>query len=344
MSTWPNLLAVHAERMNAWPKKFSDNAFRTSVLGSVQRRNATLDAVFYDVGCITEEELPSLAFWLAREGALLIVPQAGQGQLKVCLDKEDFLKKGGQKVKALAVAGVGSSALGAAAFARNIADALEGPVAAIVSGYGLSDAMTEALGGFFWFGTLNSVRHTFEGFDRITKLFTQSEPSIPESKRESEWTRLSKDTATLIDLLSDARFKTPYLVGHSKGNLVISEALYTLENRGDLDKLTKNTRIITISAKIGMPMSFKGRVVDIMGQWDTFGAMNSRSDIPTDLIVTGAWHSTNPDFPFGMGINVPSVLREALPLFDQTRIKSSHRPIFNKYKDIPQRAASFMCR
>jgi len=333
MSTWGNLLAVQSERMSAWTDKFSDNPFRTSVLGSMQRRNATLDAVFYDVGAITPAEIPSLAFWLAREGALLIVPPTGQGGLEVCLEKEDFFDKGGDNVAALAVAGVGSSALGAAAFARNIADALEGTVAAVVSGYGLSDALTEALGGFFWFGTLNSVRHSFEGFDRFTKLFTQTEPAIPASKKESEWTRLSKDTATLIDLLSDTRFKTPYLVGHSKGNLVISEALYTLENRGDLEKLAKNSRIITISAKIGMPMSFKGGVLDIMGQWDGFGAMNSRSDIPTDVIVPGAWHSTNPDFPFGMGIRVATVLREALPLFYQPRMKSSRRPVLTCYAD-----------
>lgn len=343
MSTWANLLAVHAERVSAWPEKFSDNPFRASVLDTAQRRNATLDAVFYDVGAITPAEIPSLAFWLAREGALLIVPPTGQGALKVCLEKEDFFDQGGRKVMALAVAGVGSSAIGAAAFARNIADALDGPVAAVVSGYGLSDVLTEALGGFFWFGTLNSLRHTFEGFDRYTKLFTDSEPSLSASNG-SEWTRLSRDTATLIDLLSDARFNTPYLIGHSKGNLVISESLYALESRGELEKISGNLRIVTFSAKIGMPMSFKGRVLDIMGQWDSFGALNSRPDIPADIVVPGAWHSTNPDFPFGMGIKVTPVLRDGLVLFDQPRVRSGRKPAFTAFLDIPQRAASLMCR
>ena len=41
------------------------------------------------------------------------------------------------------------------------------PVAAVVSGYGLADLATEALGGFFLFGAANSLRHGFEWLDRL---------------------------------------------------------------------------------------------------------------------------------------------------------------------------------
>jgi hypothetical protein len=54
-----------------------------------------------------------------------------------------------------------------------------------------------------------------------------------------------------------------------------------------------------------------------MGQWDGFGALNSRPDIPADYIVPGAWHSTNPDFPLSMGIRVGKMLRAVLPMFDE---------------------------
>jgi len=43
--------------------------------------------------------------------------------------------------------GVGSSPLGTAALARAVADALDTDVAGIITGYGLSDVMAEALCG-----------------------------------------------------------------------------------------------------------------------------------------------------------------------------------------------------
>lgn len=304
---------------------------RDAVLNAVQQRNVLLDAVFYDVGCVSESEKPSLAFWLAREGALMIVPPTGGDALSVCADKGAFFDQGGMDVRALAVAGVGSSALGAAAFARNVADALGGPVAAIVSGYGLSDVLTEAMGGFFLFGAFNSLRHRLEGLDS---------PSVPFGSHDSAGLlRLSKDTATLIDLLADPRFEAPLLVGHSKGNLVISEALYALETREALAPVAERCRIVTISAKIGMPGAFKGKVIDIMGQWDGFGALNSRPDIPADLVVPRAWHSTNPAFPFGMGLPVTSTLKDALTLFDTPR-PPQKRPILADFMEARKRALS----
>lgn len=315
-STLENLVTVQAERSGALHEKAKDNLFRTLVLDPVQRRNAVLDAVFYNIANLDTDELPDLAFWLAREGALLLVPPSGRGTVKVSLEIDEFLTKGGKDVAALAVAGVGSSAVGAAAFARDIANALDAPVAAVVSGYGLSDVLTEALGGFFWFGGLNSIRHSFEGFDRLTKQFTASEPTLDASS-SAELLRLSKDTAVLIGLLERETFKAPLLIGHSKGNLVISEALYALESKGTLKPLAKRCNIITISAKVGMPDLFKGKVFDIIGQLDAFGALNSRPDIPADYVVSGAWHSTNPDFPMGMGMDVTKTLKRILPLLGQ---------------------------
>ncbi|WP_246729269.1 hypothetical protein [Rhizobium ruizarguesonis] len=70
----PVLANVQMERTAALPEKLADNAFRTITLDGLQRRNAVLDAVFYDVNTITAEETPRLAFWLAREGAIILVP------------------------------------------------------------------------------------------------------------------------------------------------------------------------------------------------------------------------------------------------------------------------------
>ncbi len=217
---------------------------------------------------------------------------------------EAFLREA-PPVAALAIAGVGSSALGAAAFARNVADGLGAPVAAVVSGYGLADVLTEALGGFFWFGALNGIRHSFEPLDRFTKLFTRTE----QIENGYLWARTSRDTETVVTLLEDERFAPRLLVGHSKGNLVLSEALYAIADERPelLEAVAARSRIVTISVKVGMPSAFTD-VVDVMGEWDGFGALNSRPDIPTDLVVPHAWHSANPEFPLGMGIDVKAVI------------------------------------
>ena len=97
-----------------------------------------------------------------------IVPPSGAGPLKLCLSIDQFAEFGGREVSAIAVADVGSSALGSAAFARNVADAIGRPVAAVVSGYGWPTA-TEALGGFVGFGALNGLRHSFENLDRLSQ-------------------------------------------------------------------------------------------------------------------------------------------------------------------------------
>jgi hypothetical protein len=201
----------------------SRTPLREAALESFRRRNATLDGIFYDIGTVTKQEATAIAPWLAREGEILIVPPTGQGPLVHCATPDGFATAGGKQLRVLAVAGVGSSALGAAAFARNIADALGVPVAAVVSGYGLADLLTEALGGWFWFGALNRFRHQFEGLDAVSRTLNGME-AVSSTATGLELGDISRDTATVMALLADSRFSFSLLTGHSKGNLVISEA------------------------------------------------------------------------------------------------------------------------
>ena len=76
-SSLSSLRAVQVERAAALPQKLADNPARTLALEALRRRNAFLDAVFYDVGVIKVSETAELGFWLAREGAILIVPPTG---------------------------------------------------------------------------------------------------------------------------------------------------------------------------------------------------------------------------------------------------------------------------
>lgn len=278
------------------------------MLEGVRRRNTLLDAMFYDVGVVSQDEAVAISPWLAAEGAILIVPPSGGGPLKLCTSIEDFVASGGGDLRALTVAGVGSSALGSAAFARNVADAAGAPAAAVVSGYGLADIAAEAMGGFFWFGALNGLRHSFEGLDRLTEIGLIRDPSPMVGDM---LLRESRDTRTVVALLSDPSLKFDLVTGHSKGNLVIAEALYDLR-RQDPDRaeaLAEAMRIVTFSARIAMPPVFHD-VVDVIGALDWFGDMNSRSDIRPDCVVPGAWHHTNTEL--SAHLPVTRTLRQVL--------------------------------
>lgn len=267
------------------------------VLEGMRQRNALLDWMFYDVGVVTDAEATRLGPSLAAEGAMLIVPPSGGAPLSLCCSIDEFIANGGAEVRTLVVAGVGSSALGAAALGRNVADAIGSPVAAVVSGYGLADLASEALGGFFWFGTLNAIRHSFEWLDRERESGLIDDPDGATSPLGVlSMVRGSKDTRTVRHLLTHPDLSFDLLVGHSKGNLVLSEALFAIQAQqpARLKALARKIRIVTLSAKIAMPSAFK-TVIDVMGQIDILGALNSRLTIPADVMLRGVGHHTNTD-------------------------------------------------
>jgi hypothetical protein len=285
-------------RQASIPVEVLDKPEDAAFLEAFRKRNAALDAFFYDVPAISDDEAAHLAPWLAREGAILVVPPEGAGEIAVYATLEAFWNRPGDPVRVMAVAGVGSSALGTAAFARNVANALGKPVAGIVSGYGLSDLATEAIGGYFLFGQLNSFRHVFQFFEAEFRDQLLETPSLA---------RASLDTRTVLALLEDPRSAFDCVIGHSKGNLVISEAMFAL-SKLDHERaraIGDATQFVTISAKIALPQVCK-HVTDIMGALDWFGAINSRPDIRTDYLVPNAWHHTNREV--GLSLNVPEAL------------------------------------
>lgn len=286
------------------------NPAREIALELPRQRNALLDYLFYDLRVLENHESADLAPHYAAEGAVLLVHPTDRAEITVFQDYDAFrASKHTGEAKALAVAGVGSSALGAAAFARNVADALDAPVLAVVSGYGLSDLLAEAMGGFFWFGAMNSVRHLFEMFDDVTRPHHST--FAFSAKPVLDQLRASFDVKTVIALL--AGHDIDLIVGHSKGNLVISEALFALSET-DAPRaaaLAAKTRIVTIGAKIAMPRPFRD-VIDVMGEHDGFGRMNSRPDIADDITVPGAGHHTNTELPGH--VDVTNVVSQALRL------------------------------
>jgi hypothetical protein len=305
-SSFDVLRSTQAARVKSAPLAHAPAAAGASEawLESLRQRNAVLDWLFYDVGRVTHEEAVGLSPWLAAEGAILFVPPTGAGALQVCASIDAFASRFSTQVSAVAVAGVGSSALGAAAFARNVADALQKPVAAVVSGYGLADLATEALGGFFLFGAANSLRHGFEWLDRLREAGAVADPGASRAGAATgSPMQRSKDTRTVQALLSHQALSIKLVIGHSKGNLVVSEALYAMKasDPARLKKLSKQLLVVTVSAKIAMPPECE-HIIDVMGQVDGFGALNSRWDLATEVKVPLAWHHTNTELPLHLPV------------------------------------------
>ena len=272
------------------PERLQRSPGRNLALEGLRQRNLALDALFYDVKVITPEEAFYISDSLAAEGAIMLVPPSGGATLTLCETVDEFVLRGGAKVRALTVAGIGGSALGAAAFARNVADAIQGPVAVVVSGYGIADVITEAFGGLFFFGHLRGFRPFLETLDDLA-----GRPKVG-ARSNGSAARTSLDTRTVQALLADPRLSFRLLAGHSKGNLVLSAALHEVckQNEVRIAELAQNTKIVTIGARIAMPPVFTD-VVDIMGEWDWFGEINSRAFIHADSRIPHAWHHTNTD-------------------------------------------------
>lgn len=295
-------------RTLSFPERLQRAPARNLALEALRQRNTTLDALFYDVKVITPEEAFYISDSLAAEGSIMIVPPSGKGALILCDTFEEFVLRSGRDVHALAVAGIGGSALGAAAFARNIADATGGPVAVVVSGYGLADIVTEAFGGHFFFGHLRGLRPALEALDDMAG---RPKFGAAEKAAEAHPSRVCLDTKTVRALLGDPRLSFGLLVGHSKGNLVLSAALHDLARTdpSHAELLAGQTKIVTFGSRIAMPPLFPD-VVDVMGAWDWFGEINSRSFIPADQSIPNAGHHTNTDLPNHMPVT--ATLREIL--------------------------------
>ena len=258
-----------------------------------KQRNAVLDNFFYDTTRLTLEERAKLTPLADREGSIIVVPPSNSDrEIRHYPRALRFMTKEGLSIRAIAVAGVGSSALGTAALARSIADALDADVAGIVTGYGLSDMMSEALGGWFAFGAADRIRHTME------RAFARMRPAA----LADSVTPGSDAAATLAEILLAAPPKLDTLVAHSKGSLIVAHALqrYVDDLEGDDSPLFKRLHIVTLGAVVGVPAEFK-HVKQYLGAYDWFGGANSSLGVKHER-VPGVSHHLNPGFPYHMRV------------------------------------------
>jgi len=168
------------------------------------------------------------------------------------------------QVRTVVMAGVGSSSQGTAAFAKHVAKATGVPVAGIVTGYGDGSVYTEGPEGYF-IGRASNIAGVY-----------YNEPA----------------SAKLAELyIGGARPQK--LIGHSKGNLDIANALFKLYNEGR-GSMYSGVRFITFGCGVYVPPGV-GTFRQYLGTLDSLGIFNT-VNYGNLTWVYGRYHTTNPAY------------------------------------------------
>lgn len=264
------------------------------------------------------EHVVNLSALTDPEGVILVVNARQPPFIERYADVQEFLKNGLEfagleaddaaaalptKVRTVSVTGVGSSALGSAAFAWNVSEALGEPVGAIVPGYGLADIGPQVLSGFFGYGLTDYLRQLNDealswfapAMSQIGRRLSRSipgeaaRPAVP----GAGYRRGSPESDILHAILEHAPQITR-LYGHSKGSLCIGNAIAGLHS----DR-AKALEVTTFSAVI--QEESPARFTQILGRIDPLGQLNSWGNLPERWIE--AWHSTNTMLPLTVPVS-----------------------------------------
>lgn len=264
-----------------------------------------LDGIFYDVGALTQREIDRLAEHPVDEGLVIVVPpRRARGTIRSFTPAE-FVATELERatVDSVVVAGVGSSAVGTAALARNVADIIGRPVAGIVSRQGMADVLAEALGGFFVFGMRNAMRDgiarwldAIEWKDHVRDARTHADvtDALAAARLDRDgFVFGSPDSTALLYLLLRIGHQLRLLVGHSKGNYSIENALRGwLAAKGRKADVSPATLcVVTLGAVIRFDAAFRN-VHQFIGSVDALGYANSRPGLDAAQLP-GRWHSLN---------------------------------------------------
>ena len=328
----------------------SEEALRP-LLSSLRLINSAADALFYDVGVIYGElaadgyavvttrqrgarggkadasrreaiqaHIVNLGALADPEGVILVIDANAPPYVTRYADVRNFLEQEAgrhptgkrRKVTTVTVTGVGSSALGAAAFAWNVSSALDAPVAAIVPGYGLADILPQALGGWFGFGVEDFLRRAGQQWMELTapnlafpgRALARSAPGSARPPPATEALAF-RPGCPESDILHAILREAPDIVrlyGHSKGALCIENSLRSLPARRP-GTIAVTTFGCAITEETGAAYE------QILGCIDGLGQLNSWGNKPERWI--DAWHTTNTMLP--LPIRVAGLTQETQP-------------------------------
>jgi len=270
---------------------------------TIRQRNEFFDALFYDVAALTREAKNDLSPLLDREGTIIVVPPRSSGKrISHYETVGEFLSVERESIRAVAIAGVGSSVLGTAALARNVANAYNIDVAGIVSGYGVSDFIAEAVGGWFFYNATDAVRHgireAVNWWDKLLEFARSAARKDVAAAKAEALLQPPKDIDVLDAILDASPPNLALLVGHSKGDLLMDFALEHFAEKFEKSShpYFEQLRIVTFGAITDLPRQFTN-VHQFLGDIDWFGTMNSRLNV-RHTRVPDAWHHLNTEIPY----------------------------------------------
>mgnify|MGYP000016222901 CR=1 FL=1 len=215
------------------------------------------DSTYYNVGILTQSEISGVS-GLSKGDIIVMTPT--DNMYYIGSAAWDQVVNG--HVKIICVPGVGSSSVGAAAFAKHIASIKSESVAAIVVGYGDGSIYTEGPQGYYIGRPSNIAGIWYE------------EPA----------------SQTLVDLYA-AGARPDMLVGHSKGNMDIANALFKMYNNGHVSWY-KGVTFKTFGCGVNVPTGI-GTFQQYIGTLDSLGYMNTVS-WKNMTYIYGRYHTTNP--------------------------------------------------
>jgi hypothetical protein len=306
--------------------------------------NTALDMLFYDVGAFTAEMFKHGAVVDTRvdadkggssgadrnpllnrldlsaltnpEGAILVVDAQHPPYVERFDDMTQFLAyangDSGTALRSVSITGVGSSALGAAAFAWNASNALNEPVAAIIPGYGLADVVPQALGGWFGLGLHDWLQSATQSFlattaPSLARMGRRLARTSPHHARAATGAPVFEHGSAASDdlhgVLIDAH-RITRVIGHSKGSLAIANALRSLP-----PERTRNIRVVTFGCAIAEELKHCG-YAQFLGVLDSLGVLNSWGHQPEERPL--AHHSTNSYIP--LSLPVAALLEDSKPM------------------------------
>lgn len=219
--------------------------------------NTYYDSVYYNTGILTEEE------WDTLEGlpvGTVIIMSSRDNEFYYGEEAEEYVIAG--LVDVVSMAGVGSSSIGTAAFAKHIATAREDYVAGIVTGLGAADVGEKGIEGYFIGRPSNvlGVSYTNTASEKLAELYNEgARPRL--------------------------------LIGHSKGNMDLANALYMLREQGKESQF-EGVNVITFGCGVNVPGEV-GSIKQYLGNLDSLGMLNTVSYYNLTWVY-GAYHTTNP--------------------------------------------------
>ncbi len=217
------------------------------------------DYTYYNMGALSSSE--KSATYLLSKGTVIVVYPNSTTVVKGSA-AENLVKS--NQVRTIVMAGVGSSSQGTAAFAKHVAKATGVPVAGIVTGYGDGSIFTEGPQGYF-IGRSSNI---------AGKYYTE-----PASAK--------------LAALYVGGARPQKLIGHSKGNMDIANALFKLNNEGRRS-MYQGVRFITFGCGVNVPAGV-GTLQQYLGSLDSLGIANTVS-YKNLTWVYGKYHTTNPTY------------------------------------------------